>query len=680
MTFGAYLLGLFLFGVIVGSACVTAVLVIRHRRLYLRGAERILAFGVFATAALIASYLVPGILGFLNRWTPAIAGLGLALATHVLGRRARAPAVGRSRASRRGLAAAAGAPLVSSVTALLAVLTASAGALAYLAGHATTPLLDIDQLTFHLPLVGRWIQTGSFWGVYDWVPYAGFGNYPENGDVVSLAAISPWRFDFAQRFAEVPYFFLAGMAVYALGLYLGARRTASAVFAAVSVSIPAAILPSVAVALPDALMVAMFGAGLLFLVRADYPLAALALGIALGTKWYGVSAVAAVLALWVLVRLGRRLSPRLVLRDACVVAGIVLLAGGFWLVRNAIKSGSPFYPAGWLPIGAHPNNALAHAEGRGPVDFTIAHYVFDFHVWRVYLLPILYRALRWPGVLLLGSAVTGAIVLVVDWRRRRADGRALLALAATCLLTVVYAFTPASAKGLEGAPVLAGPSVRYLIPAAIPAAAFGAWLSGRLGRAALALEVLGVAAVVDGTHSALHYGWGSFVLAALAVAACAGFAYALWRAPRNFAFGAAALLAIVVVTGGQLLQRHYARHRFVRLDPTLTWVREHSASPTRVGVTGIWSSTPPAPVYPSFGPRLRNVVTYVGDYHQRHLKLYRSQTRFVSGLRRSGVRLLIVGLGDPPAPHVKEEAWARAAGYTLVARSRWFALFRREPV
>src|SRR2546427_491192 len=88
-----------------------------------------------------------------------------------------------------------------------------------------------------------------------------------------------------------------------------------------------------------------------------------------------------------------------------------------------------------------------------------------------------------------------------------------------------------------------------------------------------------------------------------------------------------------------------------------------------------WSS-PPAPVYPSFGPRLRNEVKYIGDFRGGRLTRYTSGMRFVSGLRASGADLLIVGLGDPPVRHVPEQDWAQAAGYSVVTRSRWFALYK----
>ena len=689
MSLGEYLIGVLLFAVVLAGACYAAASVTRHLRPGIAGAERLLAWSVLGTAAVIAAYMVPGVLGVLNRWTPAIAAVLIAVAARAVSRSGALVRSADTSPLRQAVPARTGQKpkRAERIVGAVGVLAAAAGAVAYAIDHATTPVLQVDQITFHLPVVARWIQTGSLWGVYDFVPYLGHGNYPQNGEVLSLAAISPWRLDFIQRFVELPYFALGGVAVYALGRVLGATWTASALMGAVFVSIPIAILPSVAFALPDALMVATFGAGLFFLVRADYVLAGVALGLAFGAKWYGVSMVVAVVALWLVIELARRHSPRLVLRAGAVLGGLVLVVGGFWLVRNAIGSGSPFFPAGWLPIGAHPANALTRAEGRGPVDFTVAHYAFNFHVWRVYLLPALYDAFRWPGVLLSGALLLGAIALGVDGRRGKADRLGLLALGVTCLLVAVYAITPASAQGLEGAPVLAFANSRYLAPAALPAAAFAAWLCRRLGKWALVLELAAVAAILDGVHSALHFGWGAFAIACVALASLAGAAYAVRRAPRRVVVMILGALALVIVAGGQLVQTRYRRHRFADLDPSLTWIRQHAPSGARIGLTGFWSSAPPAPVYPSFGPRLRNEVKYIGDFRGGRLTRYTSGMRFVSGLRASGADLLIVGLGDPPVRHVPEQDWAQAAGYRVVTRSRWFALYknpkavlRRRPV
>ena len=671
VTLPQYLAGVALFATTLIGACVTATTLVRRRFGDLAGAERALAWGVLATAALLAAYMVPGVLGILSRLTPAVAAVLLAvLARRLVPVAARAggdrPAPGRAWATE---------PVLDRAVAVLAVLAAGAAALAYERHHATVPGESIDQLTFHLPVVARWIQTGSIWGVHDYVPFLGVGSYPHNGDVLSLASIAPWRYDAFQRFAQLPYFLIAGIAAYALGLRLGASRSASAVFGAVVVSIPMAIIPSVAFALPDATMLAMFGAGLVLLVRGDHLLAGIGLGLAFGTKWYGVSYVAAVLALWALALLAAGRPVRAVGRAAMPIVVGVAAAGGFWLVRNIVGSGSPFL-GGWLPVGHHPADDLVRSEGRGAVDFTIAHYLFDLHVWREWLLPQLFAAFRLPGVLLVAALPAGAIALVRARRRGGVPRLPIVALLAAVVLVLVYTITPLSAQGLEGKPALTFANARYLVPAALPAAALAAWLCTRAGRWAVVVELAGLAAVIDGAHHGLRFGWGTFVAALAGLAVVWAFAHAARDAQRLTRAYAGAAVAIALVAGGQLLQTHFSRHRFVGLDPVLTFI-QGAPRGTRVGLTGIWSSAAPTPTYPAFGPRLRKRVEYVGPFRGGRVERYTSCGAFVSGLRVTQSDLLVVGRGDPPVPHVMEEAWARAAGYVRVRGSRWFWLYRR---
>ena len=55
------------------------------------------------------------------------------------------------------------------------------------------PSRDIDSLTFHLPNIGRWIQSGSIWRIDQFVPLQANGNYPHNGDLVFLSVVAAVR-------------------------------------------------------------------------------------------------------------------------------------------------------------------------------------------------------------------------------------------------------------------------------------------------------------------------------------------------------------------------------------------------------------------------------------------------------------------------------------------------------
>src|SRR4029079_15993038 len=115
--------------------------------------------------------------------------------------------------------------------------------------------------------LGRWIQSGSFWQVDQFVPDLAHGNYPQNGNVVQLAAVLPWRVEAFARWTGLPYMLLAGLAVYATALELRAPRASAALAAAAFASVPVVLRPAVEDGQVDAVMLAMFGVGVPFLLR-----------------------------------------------------------------------------------------------------------------------------------------------------------------------------------------------------------------------------------------------------------------------------------------------------------------------------------------------------------------------------------------------------------------------------
>ena len=117
--------------------------------------------------------------------------------------------------------------------------------------------------------------------------------------------------------------------MFAVARELRASHAASVLAAAAVVSLPVVGIATIPRALPDSLMWTTFACGVLFLLRharsarrSDLVLAGVALGIAAGTKWYGVSSVAVVGVIW-LARAARsradRQRPR---RGRCATASL----------------------------------------------------------------------------------------------------------------------------------------------------------------------------------------------------------------------------------------------------------------------------------------------------------------------------------------------------------------------
>jgi hypothetical protein len=297
-----YLLGLAFVTVVYGCVAASATVVLRRRLPHLRGAVAAVAWGVIATFALIAVHVVPLTLGILSRETAAAgaaAGLAVALA---IPRRMPAPA------QPAGLPAATGA-----ASRWMAIATAAALAIyliAVLRSRLFMAPTGVDTLTFHLPNVARWIESGSLWQIDQFIPLQSHGHYPHNGDIVLLSTILPWSNDFLAHQAMAPFLAMTAVAVYALGRELRASWPAAVGGACLVAAVPIVTVPALATTLVDAVMLGPFAAGVLFLARhlrsgqtTDLVLAGLGLGVAFGTKWYAVASVAGVVDVWAVARL-----------------------------------------------------------------------------------------------------------------------------------------------------------------------------------------------------------------------------------------------------------------------------------------------------------------------------------------------------------------------------------------
>ncbi len=681
-----YVGGLVLFAITAGSALGTAALVVRRRLVHLAGSEAVLAGALVASAVLIAEHLLPGLVGLLSRASAAVCALAILTAAAVLLPRAGAgggetgPPTARS--GRLPSWAMAGVALV-----LLASATAAA-----VWSSSVTASTDVDTLTFHLPNIARWIQTGTFWRVDQFTPLLANGNYPHNGDVIFLAAVLPWDSDAFVRALGVPFVAVAGLSVYAIAVRLGSARATAALFATLFASIPIVSYASHEGAKTDPVMLACFGAGLLFMLRhlesrrmSDLVLAGLGLGLAFGTKWYGVSSVAAVGALWIALWLWDRRPTGELLRSAGVLAGVGALAGGFWLLRNWVESGNPVAPtrvaAGGLEIFDAPTDFVRECGG-----YTVAHYVTDPGIWREYILPAYRVTYGLPGLLLVAGWVLGVAALA---RGRSPVPRAPLFLAlAAVLLAVVYSITPYSALGLEGQPAGVGANTRWLLPAFLVAAPLAAWAATQLPRVRLLLELAAVVAVADGVRRGFSDPAGEVAVAGLALAAAAGAVRALRMLLRRagtpdraaWAVVGAVVVAALAVVGHQRQQTFYDE-RYRVTDPVAAWFAERAPTDRRVALAGVWGTQVISPVLPAFGPRLGNEVAFAGEYVRGQLREYERRSEFLGAVDRGGYDLLVVGRDgygecQVPGREGDEDAWVQGAGYEKLAESRYLTLYR----
>ncbi len=690
MSAGDYLAGLAFFAGTAGSVLVAAAILVERRLGHLDAVGKVLAGAIVGTAGIAGVHLLPGLVGILSRTSALVLALVVLTAATRLPR-AQAPPPRR-----------AAEPPPPSGRLSWAIATV-AGTVALVAGLAAAwhgigiPSMEVDTLTFHLPNIANWIQTGSVWRIDSFAPLQPTGHYPQTGDLVTLSTILPWRNDAFVRAIGLPFAAVAGLSVYASAVEVRAPRATGALLGALFVAIPAFAFETYEGAKTDPVMLACFGTGLYFLfrnmrtgLRSDLVLAGLGLGLALGTKWYALTSLAAVLVSWSLVWLLARRPRGELLRSGAVLVGVVALAGGIWMLRNWALSGNPVWPIRVAPLGIELFGAPTDFQRRC-AGFAISAYFGSPGIWRHYFWPAYRDMLGLPGlVCVLGWA--GAVILLGRaWLRDRAaaaSNHAVPLLLTICagLLAVAYTVTPYTAFGLKGMPSSTASNVRWLMPAMVAVTVLTAWVVGRLPARR---RPLAEAAVLIALLQGIRRGFVDppvAVLGAVAALALAGLAaWLVWRrrsVPLLAGIGMAAAVAVAVV--GYNRQRVFNSDRYSNGDAAVAWISRHAPSGHKVGLAGLWDLPGIVPAFPAFGPRLRNDVSYAGPLVESQMRQYHTRSRFLAAVKRNGYDLLVIGKAadlDPaicrlPDAVSDELAWARQAGYRKLAESDRLALYQ----
>jgi len=701
VSLGEYLNGVGLFTIVWGSSACTALLVVRSLP-RLEGPPRAVALSLVFLTVLLAAHLIPGALGLLR---PGGVALTAMLGTLVAWRATR-------RVPQVESTALAPPPLHSGESgrasrwiALAVAVAVAAVALAGLAGVRNRAPDHVDALSFALPGVAGWIGTHSIWHVGAFLPYLQVRTYPTNGDLLSLAAILPWHDDAFLRVLALPLLGLTALSVYAIGQELRAGGVTSTLLATAAVS-PSVILATAIDELkPDAFMYATFAGGLFFLVRhgrtgrrADLLLAGVGLGLAFGSRWYGLTTVALLEVVWVGALLAARRPPRMVARDLVLLSGTVLATGGFWLVRNIVLTGNPLYPiklgVGGFTLLDAPRDVFTVKFG-----FTVAHRLTQPGFAGGTLISALGGAFGGTGLVALVGVLIAA-VMVAGRGRSAVNGRGLALVAAAGMVAATYLLLPGGGQGFPDRPFpgIVEANLRWLVPALLLALAAAGWAAARLrwGRRVAATGLLASVAVtlpaaLPGVAVGSVLAWAG-ALAALVVAVprlARGVRLGLpsWRGRARVAvIGALALLSLLFA--GYEHQRTYDPQRYVGRSAAVDWVDAHAPSGRKIGVTGNWSAARFVPIYPLFGPRLGNDVSYVGPLVDQQLREYTDAGAFTVALRRARYDLLAVGtLSRPNLEHLMpqrrlsepvEARWAQTAGYVEVARDADFVLLARQ--
>jgi hypothetical protein len=686
-----YLVGLAFFGSTLAAVTLACGLVVRRRLASLAGAPRILAYGVCVSAGLILVHLVPGALGVLSRQAVLLTALVVLVVASLIPPERATPCDAEQVPEERS-------GWVSWAIAAAAASLVSAAALGLAVDYATAAVRHPDALTFHLPNVARWIQSGSFWGIHDFRPDRALGYYPHNGNVLVLATVLPWKNDFLIRFVNLPFLALTGVAVYAIARELRAPTATSVLFGATVVAIPVVTLPTVD-ALSDTFMLAAFGTGVLFLLRhartrrtADLTLAGLGLGLAMGTKWYGLLAVGAVLMSWAVGSVVSGTPVKATVRHGVVLGALIVASAGFWLLRNFVKSGNPVYPTkvafGGLTIFAAPHDFVAEQFGFGLSD-----YAGKPDIWVDQILPsyLLFMALP-AAVILVGMIPATAAALSAPRQHQ-----VLILIGAAAVILFVYFFSPFTAWGPPGHPNLVGQNSRWAAPALLSGAAAIAWSTHRLRLLGPLIELAALVAVIHGIAKIHEISQGPDVWplgVGLAIVLIGSFAV-VWQTIRLFrrkgggstsgrrwaALAGSVLVLVLLAFIGYGHQRDFNDSRYRGIDRVVDWALANARADQRVGLAGGTQGTPfgaGSDLYPLFGPRLENEVAYVGQHVDGMLRPYLRQEPFTGALRRGHFDLVLLerGRGFRPGLAARHERWLRLAGYRPVAAAGALVLYR----
>jgi hypothetical protein len=313
-------------------------------------------------------------------------------------------------------------------------------------------------------------------------------------------------------------------------------------------------------------------------------------GLAIGTK---LSMVIPALALTVGVVVLHR-------RRSWLWVGPLVVAGGFWYLRDLIAVGSPF------PFVDLPGLATPAAPLQAHTGFSVAHYLWGGHAWSAYFQPGFASGLGGWWWAILALMALGPVLALLPG----SDGR-LRVLAWVALASIVgYLITPETAAGPAGEPLGFAFNLRYGTPALILSLTvlpLAPPLRDERAQVAL-LAVFGAVLVATLTQARL---WPSRQLPGVfAVLAATLIVVALARRSPAAAGVAAALIVLVA---GYPLQRHYLHGRYA-FQPGVsslarTWALFRVIRDARVGVVGTFGGFFS---YPYFGLDVSNPVQYVG--------------------------------------------------------------------
>ncbi len=329
-------------------------------------------------------------------------------------------------------------------------------------------MLGTDSIWYHLPVAARFAVTGRTWDLHYLDVVAAPGSttnsltafYPGASELLHGLGMVFLKGDLFSPLLNLLFVALALLAGWCVGRPYGLAPV-TLIGTAFLLATPALALLNAGSAMNDVVGLALILAATAILVTATSELggrlswaalaiAASAAGLAFGTKYTFIAPVGALgVGVAVIGERGERVWR------ALLWFGAVALAGGYWYVRNLVAVGNPIPQ---LEIGIGPIQ-LPHLAWEGTES--VAKYLFDLRVWRVYFLPGLGAALGPAWVLLIAASVAGMVLGA--WLGPGRTIRMLAVVAGVSLAAFIV--SPQVVGSVPGSPIYFAVNLRYALPA-----------------------------------------------------------------------------------------------------------------------------------------------------------------------------------------------------------------------
>ena len=480
-------------------------------------------------------------------------------------------------------------------------------------------MTSTDTLWYHMPFAARFVQQGSITPLHFVDSEAVTVFFPASSELVHALGIVFMGNDLLSPLINLGWAALALLAGWCIGRPYGVAPVTICGVAALLVT-PGLVATQPGGAYDDIVGLALLLSCAALLVTAaqgvqsnrlaGQAIAALAAGLAMGTKFTFVAPVGALtVGIWVLARRGRRWT------ETGVWLLLVIVTGGFWYLRNLIIVGSPL-PSLHVKLGPV---SLPSPHVATPTS-TVSHFLLKGSAWHHYLFPGLRLSFGPVWWAVLGLSALGLILGAATGPGRMARMLAWVGIVsgAAFLVTPQYLV-------VLGAPVFFVDNVRYGDPAVLLGLVLlplVPLLRGRRPSWGLLAAYGGIVVLtqLDGTiwpttilsqRFGFPIGGVDSLVGLLCGVAVLVVGVGLWlargdrgrskqgahsdrgsrsgRRPPVVAVAAVAAVTIAVLAAGFVLQRFYLDHRYANADNSVL-AKTLQISNARIAVAGLFGT------------------------------------------------------------------------------------------